>query len=62
VKVYIQLHIALSKHSNEYFAHHTIPKHVDWGSKRKIENMPPSNYEEILSVKGVGPPTARTGH
>ncbi len=40
------LRFDLSKHSNEYFAHHTIPKHVDWASKRKIENMPPSNYEE----------------
>ncbi len=38
-----------------------MPKHVDWASIRKIDDIPPSNYEEFLSIKGVGPSTVRTG-
>lgn len=40
-------------------AHYSMPKHVDWANIRKLYDMPPSNYEEFLSIKGVGPSTVR---
>jgi len=36
-----------------------MPKHVDWANIRKLYDMPPSNYEEFLSIKGAGPSTVR---
>ena len=53
------LRFDLAKLSNEYNAHYSMPKHVDWARIRKLYDGPPSNYEEFLSIKGVGPSTVR---
>ena len=36
-----------------------MPQHVDWANIRKLCDIPPASYEELLSIKGVGPSTVR---
>ncbi|MCD6411202.1 MAG: DUF763 domain-containing protein [Thermoplasmata archaeon] len=36
-----------------------MPRHINWGLMRKIHEFQPKNYEELLSIRGVGPKTVR---
>jgi hypothetical protein len=36
-----------------------MPRRISWGTMRRVYEFQPRNYEELLSVKGVGPATVR---
>jgi hypothetical protein len=36
-----------------------MPRNINWGTMKRVYEVQPRNYEELLSVKGVGPATAR---
>jgi hypothetical protein len=36
-----------------------MPRNINWGTMKRVYEFQPRNYEELLSVKGVGPATAR---
>jgi len=36
-----------------------MPKHVNWDALKKAYELKPKNYEELLSIDGIGPNTAR---
>jgi hypothetical protein len=37
----------------------SMPRRISWGTMRRVYEFQPRNYEELLSVKGVGPATVR---
>ena len=37
----------------------TMPRGINWGTMRRAYEFQPSDYEELLSIKGVGPATVR---
>ena len=36
-----------------------MPRNIRWGNLKKVYEFQPSNYEKLLSIKGVGPATVR---
>jgi hypothetical protein len=36
-----------------------MPRNINWDTLRNVYEFQPSNYEELLSLKGVGPATVR---
>ena len=36
-----------------------MPRNINWETLSRVYEFQPTNYEELLSVKGVGPATAR---
>jgi hypothetical protein len=36
-----------------------MPLHINWPLMREVYEFQPSNYEELLGIKGVGPATVR---
>lgn len=36
-----------------------LPKRVDWKTLRKVYEIQPRNYEELIKIRGVGPATLR---
>ena len=48
--------------SNNHSKHVTcldMPRSINWNKMREIYDFQPKNYEELLSLKGVGPKTVR---
>jgi hypothetical protein len=37
----------------------TMPRGINWKTMKQVYDFKPSNYEELLSLKGVGPATVR---
>jgi hypothetical protein len=46
----------LKKHS---YPHLGMPRTINWQRMKEIYDVHPTNYEELLSLKGVGPNTVR---
>ena len=46
----------LKKHS---YPHLAMPRTINWQRMKEIYDVHPTNYEELLSLKGVGPNTVR---
>lgn len=38
---------------------HNLPRKLNWNALREVYELKPKNYEELLSVKGIGPATVR---
>jgi hypothetical protein len=38
---------------------YTMPRNIKWDILKRVYEFQPSNYEELLSIKGVGPATVR---
>ena len=36
-----------------------MPRHIDWGAMRRAYEFQPTNYEQLLSVPGIGPGAVR---
>jgi uncharacterized protein len=36
-----------------------MPRNIDWETLSRVYEFQPNNYEELLSLKGVGPATVR---
>lgn len=41
------------------FPHLQMPRTIDWGKMKALYDVHPTNYEELLSLRGVGPSTVR---
>jgi len=49
-----------AKLGHEYVTHYkATPRRLDWEALRRTYEFQPSNYEQFLAVKGVGPATVR---
>jgi len=48
-----------SGNKNMEFKILTMPKNINWNVMKQIYDIQPSNYEELLAFKGVGPKTVR---
>jgi hypothetical protein len=44
---------------NQLLPHLDMPRTINWNKMREIYDIHPTNYEELLSIKGVGPNTVR---
>ena len=44
---------------NQNISNLFMPRNINWGRMREIYEFQPKNYEELLSMKGVGPNTVR---
>lgn len=56
------LQMWLSKSDDPWLKTQTIlnmPRNINWDTLERVYNFQPQNYEELLSVKGVGPATVR---
>jgi hypothetical protein len=42
-----------------YLAQFSMPKTLNWKLARKLYETQPSNYEQLLGIRGVGPATVR---
>jgi uncharacterized protein len=40
--------------------HYEMPRRLDWDIYKKIYDIQPQNYEQLISIPGVGPATVRT--
>lgn len=40
--------------------HYEMPRKLDWNLFRRIYDVQPQDYEELLSISGVGPATVRS--
>jgi hypothetical protein len=50
-----------SRHiNNNLIEHYKMPRKLDWNLFRRIYDIQPQNYEELLSIHGVGPATVRS--
>jgi len=38
----------------------SMPMSINWSLMKKIYDFQPTNYEELLSIRGVGPKTVRS--
>jgi len=47
---------SLKKHS---YSHLAMPRTINWQKMKEIYDVHPTNYEELLALKGVGPNTIR---
>ena len=48
-----------STNSQESFATLQMPRNINWKRLKQVYEFQPKNYEELLSLKGVGPATIR---
>ncbi|HYF98539.1 MAG TPA: DUF763 domain-containing protein [Candidatus Saccharimonadales bacterium] len=48
-----------ASYSKEFNLQYSMPSKIDWNLIKNIHEIHPSNYEEFLSVTGVGPSTVR---
>ena len=46
--------------NNNLIEHYEMPRKLDWNLFRRIYDIQPQNYEELLSIPGVGPATVRS--
>ena len=43
----------------KHVAHLEMPRSINWQALRKVYEIQPRNYEELIGIKGVGPSTIR---
>lgn len=49
----------LSKETDKPIGHLTMPRSINWTKIKQIYDFQPKNYEELISMRGVGPNTIR---
>jgi len=47
------------KRNKKPLAHLDMPRNINWQKMKEIYDVHPTNYEELLSLRGVGPNTVR---
>ena len=47
------------RQNNAIFPHLDMPRTINWQKMKEIYDVHPKNYEELLSLRGVGPNTVR---
>lgn len=48
-----------SKTSLQYCEHYEMPRKLDWNLFRKVYDIQPKNYEELISIPRIGPAAVR---
>ncbi len=48
-----------TKHDDYLSAHYEMPRRLNWNLFRKIYDIQPSNYEQLISIPGFGPAAVR---
>jgi hypothetical protein len=43
----------------QYSEHYEMPRRLNWDVFRKIYDIQPKNYEELISIPGIGPAAVR---
>jgi hypothetical protein len=49
----------LSKRTSKPIGYLTLPRSINWAKMKQIYDFQPKNYEELISLRGVGPKTVR---
>jgi len=44
---------------NDAFLHYQMPRRLNWNMFKKIYDIPPRNYEQLISTPGFGPAAVR---
>ena len=47
------------KNNNNSIEQYEMPRRLDWNLFKRIYDIQPRNYEELISIQGVGPATVR---
>jgi uncharacterized protein len=47
------------KKVDRYAEHYEMPRRLDWNVFRKCYNIQPQNYEQLISIPGIGPAAVR---
>ena len=48
------------KKENYHFTeHYEMPRRLDWNLFRKVYDIQPQNYEQLISIPGIGPASVR---
>jgi len=50
----------ISDSNNILIEHYEMPRKLDWNLFKRIYDIHPENYEQLISINGVGPATVRT--
>lgn len=45
--------------NNNFIEHYEMPRKLDWNLFKRIYDIHPHNYEQLISISGVGPGTVR---
>ena len=45
--------------SDNFIEHYQMPRKLDWNLFKRIYDTHPQNYEQLVSISGVGPATVR---
>ncbi|MGC2574066.1 MAG: DUF763 domain-containing protein, partial [Candidatus Nitrosopolaris sp.] len=45
--------------NNKFIEYYEMPRKLDWNLFKRIYNIHPQNYEQLISISGVGPGTVR---
>jgi uncharacterized protein len=45
--------------NNDFIEHYEMPRKLDWNLFKRIYDIHPQNYEQLISIPGVGPATVR---
>jgi len=52
-------HIVNNNNNNDLTEHYEMPRRLDWNVFRRIYDIQPQNYEQLVSISGVGPGAIR---
>ena len=52
-------HIVNSNNNGDLTEHYEMPRRLDWNVFRRIYDIQPQNYEQLVSISGVGPGAIR---
>lgn len=47
------------KKADDYTEHYKMPRRLDWNVFRKCYDIQPQNYEQLISIPGIGPASVR---
>jgi hypothetical protein len=47
------------KAADDYTEHYKMPRRLDWNVFRKCYDIQPQNYEQLISIPGIGPASVR---
>ena len=48
-----------NKKTDDYTEHYKMPRRLDWNVFRKCYDIQPQNYEQLISIPGIGPASVR---
>jgi hypothetical protein len=52
-------HMVNNNNNGDLTDHYEMPRRLDWNVFRRLYNIQPKNYEQLISISGVGPGAIR---